>query len=95
MGGAFDMKQFTEGFYCDDIFYNNPPDFLPGDNNPALWQMNIILGTADHDFCKVENINLSNILRQKNINHWLDIRQGEHDWPVWREMFPHYLSTIK
>ncbi len=95
MGGAFDMKQFTEGYYCDDIFYNNPPDFLPGDNNPALWQMNIILGTADHDFCKAENIYLSNILRQKNINHWLDIRQGEHDWPVWREMFPHYLSTIK
>ncbi|MEO6524093.1 MAG: alpha/beta fold hydrolase [Mucilaginibacter sp.] len=95
MGGAFDIKQFTDGFYNDDIFYNNPPDFLPGSNQPELWQMNIILGTAQDDFCKGENIHLSNILKSKNINHWLDIRNGDHDWPVWREMFPHYLSTIK
>lgn len=95
MGGAFDIKQFTDGFYNDDIFYNNPPDFLPGSNLHDLWNMNIILGTAHDDFCKGENINLSNILSSKNINHWLDIRNGTHDWPVWREMFPHYLSTIK
>jgi esterase/lipase superfamily enzyme len=95
MGGAFDIKQFTDGFYNDDIFYNNPPDFLPGSHQRELWNMNIILGTAQDDFCKGENIYLSNILRSKNIDHWLDIRDGDHDWPVWREMFPHYLSTIK
>lgn len=95
MGGVFDIKRFTDGFYNNDIFYNNPVDFLPGDNHPDLWRMNIILGTADHDFCKDENIRLSNILKQKHINHWLDIRNGTHDWPVWRQMFPHYLSTIK
>ena len=94
MGGAFDIKQFTDGFYNDDIFYNNPPDFLPGSEQHSLWHMNIILGTANHDFCKDENIHLSNILKHKQIDHWLDIRHGDHDWPVWREMFPHYLSTI-
>lgn len=94
MGGSFDIKQFTDGFYNDDIFYNNPPDFLLGSDEPSLWNMNIILGTANHDFCKDENIRLSNILKQKEINHWLDVRHGDHDWPVWREMFPHYLSTI-
>jgi esterase/lipase superfamily enzyme len=35
-------------------------------------------------------------LSQKNINHWLDIRGiGDHDWPMWRAMFSHYLSTIR
>jgi esterase/lipase superfamily enzyme len=73
-----------------------PFKFLPGDNNPDLWHMNIILGTADNDFCKGDNIRLSNILNEKHINHWLDIRpNGTHDWPLWREIFPHYLSNIK
>lgn len=95
MGGAFDIKPYTDDFYNDDIFFNNPPDFLPWNDDGALWHMNIILGTAEDDFCKDENIRLSNILKQKHINHWLDIRHGTHDWPVWREMFPHYLSTIR
>lgn len=95
MSGAFDVKQFMDGFYSDDVFYNNPPDYLPGSDKWELWQMNIILGTAEHDICRSDNDQLSNILRQKNINHWLDVRGiGDHDWPMWRAMFPHYLSTI-
>jgi esterase/lipase superfamily enzyme len=96
MSGAFNISQFTHGFYNDDIFYNNPVDYMPGSNQPDLWNMNIILGTSDYDICKGYNIEMSNILNQKHINHWLDIRpNAEHDWPIWREMFPHYLSTIR
>lgn len=96
MGGAFDIKMFTGDYYDNNIFYNNPVDYLPGSNNPALWHMNIILGTSDRDICKGYNYQLSNILNQKHINHWLDVRPfAEHDWPIWKEMFPHYLSTIK
>jgi esterase/lipase superfamily enzyme len=58
--------------------------------------MNIILGVAEHDICRADNDRLSNILSQKHINHWLDIRGiGSHDWPMWKAMFPHYLSTIR
>jgi len=96
MGGAFDIKMFTGDYYDNNIFYNNPVDYLPGSNNPDLWHMNIILGTSDRDICKGYNYQLSNILNQKHINHWLDVRPfAEHDWPIWKEMFPHYLSTIK
>ncbi len=96
MGGAFDIKQFMGGFYNNDVFYNNPVDFVPGSNDGALWRMNIILGTSDNDICKGYNIDMANILKQKNIEHWLDIRPfANHDWPIWKEMFPHYLSTIK
>ncbi len=29
------------------------------------------------------------------MGHWLDIRHEKtHDWPLWKEMFPHYLSRI-
>jgi enterochelin esterase-like enzyme len=33
-------------------------------------------------------------LANKHISHRLDVRQGTHDWPVWREMFPEYVSSI-
>jgi len=96
MGGTFDIKTFADGYYDDNVYYNNPVDFLPGNNRPDLWKMNIILGTAEFDICKGFNVDLSNILKQKRIKHWLDIRpKANHDWPVWKQMFPHYLSTIK
>ncbi len=95
MSGAFDIRGQTDGFYNDDIYFNNPVDYLPGDNQHDLWNLNIILGTADHDICLESNLILSKILANKNINHWLDIRpDAVHDWPVWKQMFPHYLSTL-
>jgi esterase/lipase superfamily enzyme len=46
--------------------------------------------------CWDANEKMAAILRKKGMHHWLDVRPGaNHDWPVWREMFPHYLSLIK
>jgi esterase/lipase superfamily enzyme len=95
MSGAFDIKQFTDGYYDDTIYFNNPVDYIPNDNNPNLWKMGIILGTSEFDICKPDNERMDVILQHKNIRHWLDLRpNATHDWPVWREMFPHYLSLI-
>jgi esterase/lipase superfamily enzyme len=95
MSGAFDVKQFMDGYYDDTVYYNNPVDFIPNDNNPGIWNMGIVLGTADQDICLADNQRLSEILNRKNIRHWLDIRQNAtHDWPIWKTMFPHYLSLI-
>ena len=95
MSGAFDIKDQLDGFYNDDVYFNNPMDFVQNVSDPAIWQMKIILGTSDWDICKDSNLHFSGILKSKNINHWLDIRpNAEHDWPIWREMFPHYLSLI-
>lgn len=95
MSGAFEMKQFMDGYYDDNVYFNNPVDFIPNDNNPELWNMGIVLGTAEYDSCRPDNERLSGILAQKNIQHWLDIRpNANHDWPIWRQMFPHYLSLI-
>ena len=61
-----------------------------------LWQMDIVLGTSNWDICFDANLKLHEVLNQKNMNHWLDVRHEMlHDWPLWREMFPHYLSRIK
>lgn len=96
MSGAFDIKSQVGGYYDDNVYYNNPIDFLPDDQNPNLWKMGIILGLADQDICRRQNEEMSSILNQKGISHWLDIRaNATHDWPVWKEMFPEYLSKIE
>jgi esterase/lipase superfamily enzyme len=94
-GCGFDIRSFLNGFYNDQVYFNNPPDYLPNLNDPNLWQMNIVLGTCNADFCRPETERLSGILKSKHVDHWLDVRwHGTHDWPIWREMFPEYLSRI-
>ncbi len=96
MSGSFDIKSFLDGFYNEDVYFNNPMDYLPQLNHSDLWNMDIVLGTSDWDICLDANLAMSNILKQKNVNHWLDIRKwAKHDWPIWKTMFPHYLSRIK
>jgi esterase/lipase superfamily enzyme len=99
MGGAFDIKQFIAGYYDDNCYFNNPPDYLPNLTDPwyleQIKKMGIILGTGEHDMCLSENMRMSKILNDKGISNWLDIRKGAgHDWQWWREMFPEYLGKI-
>ena len=85
----------TEFTADDNVYFNNPVDFIPGAQDPDLWKMGIVLGTAEWDSCREQNELMSSLLLAKNIGHWLDIRaQRSHDWPVWREMFPHYISML-
>lgn len=96
MGGAFDIKARLDGYYDDNVYFNNPPDFIHGLINDNLNKMGIVLGVGEHDFCLAENKRMSGLLNEKGIAHWLDIRPGAvHDWPVWREMFPSYLGMLK
>lgn len=99
MGGAYNIKQFIAGYYDDNCYFNNPPDYLPGMNDSTYLghygKMGIVLGTGELDMCLDENIRLSNLLREKHIRHWLDVKPGSgHDWQWWREMFPYYLNQI-
>jgi esterase/lipase superfamily enzyme len=95
MSGSFDIKSFLDGYYDDNVYFNNPVDFLPNLQHEDLHKMGIILGTSDWDICKSANFQLSEMLFKKGINHWLDvIPESPHDWPLWRYMFPKYLDAI-
>ena len=95
MGGAFDIKMQLDGYYDDNCYYNNPPDFVPGLQDREAWHLGVVFGVGEYDFCLGSNIKMSGILHDKGIHNWLDIRRGgNHDWPVWREMFPDYLSRL-
>lgn len=96
MGAAFDIKSQLDGYYDDNVYFNNPPDFLPDAQNSFFNDMFVVLGTGTRDMCWEANEKMAAVLKAKGINHWLDVRpERPHDWPAWREMFPHYLSLIK
>jgi esterase/lipase superfamily enzyme len=94
MGGAFNIRSRVHGYYDDNIFFNNPVDFIPGLTNHHIYNMGIVLGVGDQDFCRAANEELSAMLGAKGVNHWLDVRPGPHDWPVWRQMFPEYVGKM-
>jgi esterase/lipase superfamily enzyme len=95
MSGIFDISRFTHPGYDDNVYFNNPMDYIAKDNDPHLWKMGIVLGCGEIDVSLEDNREMSALLGEKQIPHWLDIRaHGVHDWPLWREMFPQYLSLL-
>jgi esterase/lipase superfamily enzyme len=92
MGGAFDIRQFLDGYYDDNCYYNCPPDFLPNLNDEwyldGYRRMKMVLATGENDICLAENRRLSAIMTAKGIPHLLDV-WGDgtgHDWPWWERM---------
>lgn len=95
MSGMFDIRSQLDGYYDQDVYFNNPVDFIPGLDASVPGNMGIVLGAGELDICRGSNQQLSAILDQKQVSHWLHIVPGAvHDWPVWIEMFPLYLSKI-
>lgn len=95
MSGAFDVKSFMDGYFDENVYFNDPVSYMPNNNHPDLWKMNIVLGAGGNDICLDANLEMSKILKKKNINHWLDVRANEtHDWPLWRKMITDYLSVF-
>jgi len=96
LSATFDVRSRLDGHYDDNVYFNNPVDYMPDNTAAALWRMGIILGVADNDVTRQQNEQFSRILAAKHIMHWLDIRPNAvHDWPLWKEMLPYYLSLIK
>ncbi len=95
MSAAYSIKSFMSGYYDDHVYFNSPVDYLP---NAESWKYNhlkIVLGTSDWDICRNDNIEMSRLLGEKQIDHWYDEKKwASHDWPLWKMMFPEYLNAF-
>lgn len=99
LSGAFDLKGlgFLPGFYNENVFYNQPLDYLPGLNDPwfldQMRQRTYLLATGVHDQCWNDNERLASVLRSKGIPVRLDVwgDGARHDWPWWQRMVQVYL----
>jgi len=97
MSGAFDMDNFLDGYYDEDVYYNQPTHFLPQMSDP--WFLDryrnntYVLATGEHDQCWNQNERLAGIMRAKGIPVRLDVwgNGTGHDWPWWQRMLQSYL----
>ena len=97
LSGAFDMGSFMGGYYDDNFYFNNPPDYMAQCQDPWKYgHMGIFLGTGEWDICRARKLYACpTSCAAKGINHWLDERRWcAHDWHWWREMLPTYLSRV-
>jgi len=95
MGSAFDIRSFLNGWSSDDVYFNNPPDFLA--NCIDGWRFNhirIVLATGEWDICLGDNQRMADIMQAQGIRHELYVwgDRSEHDWPCWRPMARTYLD---
>lgn len=97
IAAAFDITQFLNGYYDQDCYFNCPPHFLPGMSDP--WYLDryrrnwYLMATGEHDFCWQNNEQLASIMREKQMNHRIDVwgNGTGHDWPWWTDMVRAYL----
>jgi esterase/lipase superfamily enzyme len=98
MSGAYDIRQFLDGYYDDDCYFNCPSDYLPNMNDEWFLshyrRMQIVLGSAHWDMCLDQNVKFSAMLHQKGVPHWLDVWGDnlKHDWPLWERMAGKYFG---
>ena len=101
MSGVYDLRNFMEGMYDDNFYFNNPVDYLSNASDPWFYQQiascDIHLSTGTGPW---ENsgptYRLSEVLSGKGIRHSLDNwgPQGGHDWPYWKHQMREYISKL-
>jgi esterase/lipase superfamily enzyme len=102
MSGSYDIRSYLQGHYDDNVYFNNPVDYLSNLNDdhylPMLRQADaiyILSGQGSYEAPERSRA-LADILTAKGIPHTLDIwgHDVDHDWPWWRKMLPHTLGKL-
>jgi esterase/lipase superfamily enzyme len=98
LSGVYDMKQFMDGAYDDNFYFNNPVDYLANLSDPwllgQLASCDIHIATGSGPFENSgESYRLSRLLDSRGIVHHLDDwgPMGGHDWPYWKHQMREYL----
>lgn len=99
--GTYDIRNYLDGFYNDDVYFNNPMDYLPnmadGDMLNHMRDRHIVLFTGQGAYEAPDRTRrLSDVLNAKDVPHWLDVwgHDVNHDWPWWRKAIQHHLATL-
>lgn len=101
ISGSYDIKPYCHGYYDDNVYFNNPVDYLSNLEDPGilhqLRQCRIHLITGQGAWEKPERTyQLSEILNRKGIPHHLDVwgHDVSHDWPWWKIMYDQYIPRL-
>jgi len=102
MSGSYDVRAYLNDYYDDNVYFNNPVDYLSNLNDdhylPLLQKADAIMimtGQGNYE-APDRSRALSDILNAKGIPHTLDLwgADVDHDWPWWRKMLPYALGKL-
>lgn len=101
MSGAYDLRSFCKDYFDENVYYNNPVDYLPRLNDD--WFLNqlrqtrihIVTGQGAYE-APEQSRRMSDILWNKGIPNELDLWGYDipHDWPTWRSMLNVYIPML-
>lgn len=101
LSGVYDVRNFLDGMYDENLYFNNPVDYLANLNDQWLLEQlsscDIHLSTGTGPWEKSgPTYRLSAILAGKGIRHSLDDwgAKGGHDWPYWKHQMREYVSRL-
>jgi len=97
MSGLYDIRRFTGGYTDENVYLNNPSEYLVHEHDDerlaALRRLDIILAVGQDDPACGNNQYLSGVLWSKDIWHALRVWDGwAHDWPFWKQMINLYID---
>jgi esterase/lipase superfamily enzyme len=101
MSGNYNIRQFADGYFDDNVYFNSPLDYLPNLNDdhylPMLQRkqhLHILSGQGAYENPDGSR-QLAGLLAAKGIPHNLDLwgHDMPHDWPTWRAMLRYYLGA--
>jgi esterase/lipase superfamily enzyme len=102
MSGSYDIRSYLNGHYDDNVYFNNPIDYLSNLNDdyhlPMLRKADAIVILSGRGAYEAPDRSqaLSDLLTAKGIPHTLDLWGPDvnHDWPWWRKMLPYWLERL-
>jgi esterase/lipase superfamily enzyme len=97
MSGLYDIRAFTGGYIDDNVYFNNPMQYIANEHAPhrlaQLQHLDIIMATGREDGLMNSARALSGLLWSKGIWHALREWDGwAHDWPYWQKMVQLYIG---
>jgi esterase/lipase superfamily enzyme len=102
MSGSYDIYNYLESYYDENVYFNNPMMYLKSLDDdhhlPRLQQADsivIVSGQGSYE-APDRSRELSTVLNSKGIPHLLELwgHDVSHDWPWWRKMLPYYLGRF-
>lgn len=102
MSGSYDIYNYLENYFDDNVYFNNPVMYLKNLNDdyhlPRLRQADSIVIVSGQGAYEAPDRSreLSALLHSKGIPHLLELwgHDVSHDWPWWRKMLPYYLGKF-
>jgi esterase/lipase superfamily enzyme len=102
MSGSYDIYNYLESYFDDNVYFNNPEMYLKNLNDdyhlPRLRHADSIIVTTGQGAYEAPDRSreFSALLHSKAIPHRLEVwgHDVNHDWVWWRKMLPYYLDQL-